>query len=169
MFCNGSQASLTANRFAVAGISCISPCAFFGDFACGLKFDSARITASTRAGSSLYRGASVRTHFTIMARGGSDSLRSGRSMSMPLGRMHCGSPAGRGRRSSIRRACSSPFAAAGAAVKLDGVIEIARNTLAMLIALRPTRLCRGIVTVEQGGKISGLLGRLSIRSAESSE
>jgi hypothetical protein len=38
-------------HFAVAGMSCISPIAPFGEVAPGWKFDSARITALTRLGS----------------------------------------------------------------------------------------------------------------------
>jgi len=45
------MASFTPNRRAVAGISCISPRAFFGERAAGSKFDSTSMTASTSAGS----------------------------------------------------------------------------------------------------------------------
>lgn len=40
-------------HFAVAGMSCMSPIAPFGEVAPGWKFDSARITALTRLGSRL--------------------------------------------------------------------------------------------------------------------
>jgi hypothetical protein len=50
MFCAGSAAFRTPKRRAVSGISCISPCAFFGDSAFGSKLDSCAMTASTTCG-----------------------------------------------------------------------------------------------------------------------
>ena len=50
MFSAGLKGSITPNCFAVAGISCISPIAPFGETARGLKADSTWMTARTRSG-----------------------------------------------------------------------------------------------------------------------
>src|SRR5712691_6278341 len=49
-FCLGSKGSLTPNWSAVAGISCIRPCAPFDDTAQGRPPDSSWITARTSSG-----------------------------------------------------------------------------------------------------------------------
>ena len=50
MFCAGSRMLRTLKRAAVSGISCISPWAFLGDTAFGLKLLSVAMMASTSCG-----------------------------------------------------------------------------------------------------------------------
>ena len=51
MLCSGSKGLVTPKRSCVAGISCITPCAFRGETAPGSRFDSARAMASGKRGS----------------------------------------------------------------------------------------------------------------------
>ena len=60
MFSFGSNGLWTPRRRAVAGISCMSPRAPLRDTAVGTPFDSARMTAAMRAGSTLCSFAAAR-------------------------------------------------------------------------------------------------------------
>ena len=62
--------SATAKRSAVSGMSCIRPCAFFGERALGSKLDSARMIAKTSRGSTLYSRAWATTAWTSLRRAG---------------------------------------------------------------------------------------------------
>ena len=59
MFCAGVKGSLTPKRVAVAGMSCISPCAPARETALGLNADSAWMTARTSASSTPYCAAAA--------------------------------------------------------------------------------------------------------------
>ena len=58
-FWAGSKASATPSEDAVFGMSCMSPCAPFGETACGRKPDSTDTTAITRSGSRPWRRAAA--------------------------------------------------------------------------------------------------------------
>jgi hypothetical protein len=90
MFCAGSAAFAHPKRRAVSGISCIRPCAFFGDSASGSKLDSCAMTASTTWGCSWYSGATSSTKRTIC--GGAWAGGGGGGSSAGVGRARPGAP-----------------------------------------------------------------------------